>query len=334
MFDEEFLRRVAGEPTFSRGRAYWHEGRVGLTSTSGPEIRATVAGNETYRVKLRKTGTALTGSCTCPAFEDMPVCKHMVAVALAANVLPEGPSENTETDGKDLVADYLESLPRERLIAMIRNHADRFPEIHRSLDLAASQCAEDDRVVLARFRGALDDAITIDDYVDYAGASGWASNVEEVLDAIALLVADGRASMAMTLTEEAIEDLGPAMTMIDDSNGEIGRLIHRCREVHAAAAAQIRPDAKDFAARLVEMVLEHEMFEAGEVVDTYGEILGDDGLAEIERLALNGLDLLPSMKRGAKYSEDPDRSERWSLTRLADDCAARRGDVDARISLS
>lgn len=58
-----------------------------------------------------------------------------------------------------------------------------------------------------------------------------------------------------------------------------------------------------------------------------------DGLAEVERLALTGLDRLPPVKRGAKYADDPHRSERCSLTRLADDCAARRGDVDARVGL-
>ncbi|MDR3475083.1 MAG: SWIM zinc finger family protein [Devosia sp.] len=331
MFNEDSLRDAAGEAAFSRGKAYWRDGRVRFTSTAGPEIRATVAGTETYRVKLTKTRAGLTGSCSCPAFEDMPVCKHMVAVALAANALPEG-STGDSGEG-DPVAAYLNSLPHERLVAMIRDFAERFPEIDRSLGLAASNLVKDDRAVLARFRGALDDAIAIDDYVDYAEASGWAANVAEVLDAIALLVDDGRAGIAMTLVEEAIEDLGPALNMIDDSNGEIGGLIHRCREIHALAAAKVRPDAQEFAARLVEMALEHDLFEASEIVPVYGDILGEAGLAEVERLALRGLDLLPPLKHGATVSRDPDSSQRWSLTRLADDCAARRGDVDARIAV-
>lgn len=334
MFDAATLQRLVGDQTYSRGETYWREGRVKSLSVSGAHIRATVVGSESYRVELRKQGSGFTGSCTCPAFEDMPICKHMVAVALAADAAHGGQGRGAGEDGKSPLAQYLESLPRERLVALVLDYAERFPEIHRSLDLAASKLVDDERVVLARFRRALGDAIDIDDYVDYAAASGWASNVDDVLDSITLLVDDGRAAMAMTLIEEAIEDLGPAMNMIDDSGGEIGGLIDRCREIHVKAAARIRPDPKDFAARLVEMVLEHEMFEASEIVAAYGEILGDAGLAEIERLASSGLDLLPSMKRGAKYADDPHRSERWSLTRLADDCAIRRGDVDARVALA
>lgn len=263
---------------------------------------------------------------------DMPICKHMVAVALAANALPEARDGQVDLGENDLIAKYLGSLPRERLVAMIRDFADRFPEIDRSLDLAASSRATDDHAVLSRFRGALDDAIDIDDYVDYAEASGWASNVEEVLDAIALLVDDGRPGIAMTLIEEAIEDLGPASNMIDDSDGQIGELVHRCREIHALAAAKARPNPKEFAARLIEMVLEHDFFEASEIVSGYGDILGEAGLAELERLALSGLDLLPPLKRGARYSDDPHWSDRRSLIHLADDCAAQRGDLDARIA--
>ena len=333
MFDEAMLRDAVGDATFSRGKAYWREGRVRFSQPNGQEIRATVKGSETYRVKLRKVGDRLVGSCTCPAFADMPVCKHMVAVALAANALPRKQDGNADIGENDLIAKFLGSLPRERLIAMILDLADRFPEAELSLDLAASSLMADDKTVLARFRGALAEAIDIDDFVDYADASEWASSVEEVLDAIELLVDQGRAGIAMTLVEEAIEDVGLASNMIDDSNGEIVGLIYRCREIHALAAAQARPDPREFAVRLVELVLEHELFEASEIVSVYGNILGEAGLAELERLALSGLDLLPPLKRGARYSDDPDWSGRWSLTHLADDCAARRGDLDARIAI-
>lgn len=333
MFDEDTLREDTGETTFLRGQAYWRDGCVRFSQPRGQEFRATVAGTETYRVKLRKAGNSLTGSCTCPAFVDMPICKHMVAVALAINALPEAQDGKANIDENDLIAKFLESLPRERLTAMICDFADRFPEIDNSLSLAASSLFTDDRTVLDRFRGALADAIDIGDYVDYAGASSWASNVEEVLDALALLVDDGRADIAMTLVEEAIEDLGPASNMIDGSDGQIGELVHRCREIHAFAAARARPNPKEFAARLVEMVLEHDVFEASEIVSGYGEVLGETGLAEVERLALTGLDLLPHVNRGARYSDDSDWSERRGLTCLADDCAAQRGDLDARIAV-
>ena len=333
MFSEDKLREAAGETTFSRGKAYWREGRVRFSQPNGQEFRATVAGTETYRVKLRKAGDSLAGSCTCPAFADMPVCKHMVAVALAVNALPAAQDGKVNIGENDLVARFLESLPRERLVAMIRDFSDRFPEIDRSLDLAASTLVTDDRTILARFRGALEDAIDIDDYVDYSDAPGWASNVEEVLDAVALLVDDGRADIAMTLVEEAIEGLGQAAEMIDDSDGGISGLVYRCLEIHALAAAKARPSPKEFAARLVELALEHEFFDAGEIVSAYGDILGETGLAEVERLALVGLDLLPPVKRGTEYFDDPSWSDRRSLVYLADDCAARRGDLDARIAV-
>jgi uncharacterized Zn finger protein len=90
-FDGEALRRAAGDKVFARGEAYAAHGQVQLLSMSEEAILAAAFGTRDYTVHLERPGPRVAGECTCPAYEDSGLCKHMVATALVANqVIIEG----------------------------------------------------------------------------------------------------------------------------------------------------------------------------------------------------------------------------------------------------
>ncbi len=332
-FDRKMIESAAGAAVFSRGLAYHEKGRAKIKSADSGRIIAIVSGSEDYRVELRVGGGLLSGTCNCRAREDSDVCKHMVAAALAANDLP-GEKDGLPVQKKSLLVAFLETLPRERLIAIITDHAARHPEIERALELAAMAGGRNGAEVLDFFRRALKKSIKVRGFIEYRQAGAWARGVEEVLEAMAGLVDDGHADAAMTLTEEALGLVNEAAMNMDDSDGNAGGVLWTLREMHAKAAEAVKPEPRAFAARLLHLVSSLDFFEAGQITGYYADALGAEGLAELERLALAGLDKLPSKLRRAKvYVADEHMSDRYSLTQIAEDCAKLRGDVDAQLAL-
>src|SRR5581483_8636720 len=84
-FDVETLRELAGKKAFARGEEYFDAELVEILIIEPARVLAQVAGSENYRTELRGRGKSVDGHCSCPAFRDFGFCKHMVAVALAAN---------------------------------------------------------------------------------------------------------------------------------------------------------------------------------------------------------------------------------------------------------
>jgi uncharacterized Zn finger protein len=333
LFDRHLIRSAADEPVFSRGLAYHEKGRARITSADGERITAVVSGTEDYRVELRLGGGTLSGMCNCRAREDSEVCKHMVAAALAANDL-QGEKGDAPVQKKSMLAAFLEALPRERLIAIIEDHAARHPEIERALELAAMAGGRSGGEILDFFRRALKKAIKIRGFIEYRQAGAWARGVDEVLDAMTPLTQDGHGEAVLTLCEEALGLVNEASQNMDDSDGHAGGLLWTLREMHAKAAEAVKPEPRAFAARLLHLVSSLDFFEASQITGYYGEALGAEGLAELERLALEGLGKLPSKPRAAKiYVADEHSSDRTSLTQIAEDCAKLRGDVDAQLAL-
>ena len=333
LFDRQLIQTAAGETVFSRGLAYHEKGRAKIVSADDKRITAIVSGTEDYCVELRVGAGTLSGLCNCRAREDSEVCKHMVAAALAANDLP-GDKDGSPVQKKSVLATYLETLPRERLIAIIADHAARHPEIERALELAAMAGGRSGAEVLDFFRRTLKKAIKVHGFIEYRQAGAWARGVEEVLEAMAPLVEDGHAEAAMTLAEEALALVNDAALNMDDSDGNAGGVLWSLREMHAKAAEAVKPEPRAFAARLLQLVSSLDFFEAGQITGYYCEALGPEGLAELERLALANLDKLPSKLRRAKiYAADEHSSDRYCLTQIAEDCARLRGDVDALLAL-
>jgi uncharacterized Zn finger protein len=331
-FDIDALRKLAGDKVFARGEAYFDAGQVEILAIEPKRVVAQVTGTEDYRTELTGRGKAIDGECSCPAFKDWGFCKHMVAVALAANAMGKD-AEKEGTDTLTRIRDHLKQKGVETLVDMIMNVAEGDPALFRKLDMAAAASQPDDKALEARLRKAIDRAVKANYYIDYRAAHAWAAGVNEVLDTVADLVSNGRAALALKLAEQAIEQIERTIESIDDSDGHCGELLHRASDIHLSATRVVRPDSVQLARDLFrrEMTDDYGVF-AG-IVKTYADVLGKTGLAEFRRLAAEAWEKLPPRTGRMKDHEGLADSNHFGLMGILDFFAGRDGDVDARIAL-
>lgn len=330
-FDIDALRDLAGQASFTRGQSYHRDGNVQLLAIEPARVVARVAGTEDYRTVLVGHGARIDGECSCRAFEDRGFCKHMVAVALAANAM-DGGAEANGAGALSRIRDHLKKRGVDALVEMIVDLAERDLSLFRKLDIAAAFDHADDKTLETRLRKAIDKVTRNSQYVDYRAAPTWAAEIDATLDSIGDLVASGRADLALGVVEHAIDRIERAIGSVDDSDGHCGALLHRAREIHLAAACATTPEplklARDLFAR--EMKDEYGIFDGAATL--YADVLGEKGLAEYRRLATEAWQ--PPATAPAKARDHDERAENsYRLMRILDLFAERDGDVEARIAL-
>src|SRR5258708_13738121 len=77
------LKRLCSDRSFSRGEAYFSEGRVRSLAEHEGVLTAVVSGQKDYRVRLRRDDSEVGYSCNCRVGLDGKFCKHLVAPGLA-----------------------------------------------------------------------------------------------------------------------------------------------------------------------------------------------------------------------------------------------------------
>ncbi len=81
-----------------RGREYFLQGMVEITTVTETRVTAKCAGTRLYKTMLELKNGTLSGECSCPAFEDFGPCKHMAAACyavMAENKAGYAPSDTT-----------------------------------------------------------------------------------------------------------------------------------------------------------------------------------------------------------------------------------------------
>lgn len=330
-FDLHALRQLAGERVFARGEAYFRDGLVGGLDLGPEGVVARVAGTETYDTVVSGRGTAIGGHCSCPAYARDGFCKHMVAVALAAN----GESSSRAAGGDDpsaAIREHLKAKGTDALVAIIMEMADRDPALLRKLEVGAAAAGTDDKALEAQLRAAIRDATRTRSYIDYRHARDWAAGVDAALDMLSELASGPRAAMVVGLADYAVDRIETAAESIDDSDGHSGMLMHRVHEIHLAACRAARPDPVALAGKLFRRETgDHDgTFDAA--AEEYADILGEAGLAEYRRLAQTAWDNLPG-RVGPRHGAEDLGYGRHRLAAILDFFAARDGDVEARIAL-
>jgi tetratricopeptide (TPR) repeat protein len=330
-FDITALRELAGDKVFARGEAYHRDGQVVLLSIEPGRVLAQVAGTEDYRTVLTGRGKEIDGECSCRAFEDWGFCKHMVAVALAANAAGSA----SEADGAGAfgrIRAYLRGKGVDALVELVIELAERNPALFRKLELATATVDADDKTLERRLGKAIDAATRIGDYIDYREVSDWAKGVDATLDPLAELASGNRAHLALKLAERAIDRIEQAIESIDDSDGHCGALLNRACDIHLVAAGTVRPDPVALARDLFAREMEEGYDTFYRAAQLYSEVLGKKGLAEYRRLAAEAWAKLPP-RSGKSRATDEVLGDYDRLKDMLDGFAEGDGDVETRIAL-
>ncbi|WFU14103.1 DUF6880 family protein [Bradyrhizobium sp. CB3481] len=331
-FSIDALRDLAGDKTFARGEAYHRDGQVQILIVEPGRVLAQVAGTEDYRTELTGRGSVIGGDCSCVAFRDWGICKHMVAVALATNAL--GPDAEAEGAGVlNRIRDDLKRKAVDQLVGMIVELAERDPVLLRRLDMAAAAADADDGTLRKRLRKAIDAATQTRGYVEYGEVQDWASNLNASLDVIDDLASGSRSDLALELAEYAIDRIERAIANVDDSDGYCSELLARARDIHLAAAESAQPDPVQLARKLFAREVDGDYGTFAGAAELYADVLGEPGLAEYNRLAVKAWEKLPRRGGGVRRQEDEFSAQYERLKAILDFFAERAGDVDTRIAL-
>jgi uncharacterized Zn finger protein len=329
LFDIDALRELAGEKTFARGEMCFHDGQISIASLEPKRVLAHVAGPEDCRCVLTGRGKKIGGACSCPIFEVRGFCKHLVATALAANDADPEQEINVEAAFRR-IRRYLHEKDGERLVDMVVEAAELDAGLFHKLNLAATAAYGDESSIGAQLRNSIDGAITEQKIVDVEEARRWATGVKAALDNVAKLASGPRAAHALELAERAMVRIARARLSLGDAGYICDELLRQVRNIHVAAVVAVRPEPVELARNLFarEMECDNSIF-AG-AAGAYDAALGDEGLAEYRRLAVEAWEKLPALGRNAR-TDSPERYDR--LLHILDFFAERAGDLEMRIAL-
>ncbi|MFL6129537.1 MAG: SWIM zinc finger domain-containing protein [Mycobacteriales bacterium] len=319
-FTEGDLRRLAGERSFSRGRAY--VAAVADVRDVPGGTAATVQGTEAYQVRLGRDGDRLVGWCDCPFGADGAFCKHCVALGLVlladADAVPAPPSGNDAGP----VRPWLSSLDRDELVDLILNHAEEDEAFHRRLSIRAALARG--QVDVVGLRRELTAALRSRGFVSYRGSFDYAGRAEDALDALDGLLRDGRAAVVEPLARRAVDLIVKATEQMDDSSGAAGSAGQRALDLHAEACRAAPPDRRKLARWLVDLQVDGPGWPQVDLA-AYVPGLGDDGLAAYRALVDD--------RWRTVGGKDSSAFERRTVQHLREDLAGLSGDVDELVAV-
>jgi hypothetical protein len=162
---------------------------------------------------------------------------------------------------------------------------------------------------LATFRSSIDGAVLTDGFVSWEEAWDYAAGVDDAIDGLDRLLAEGHADDVIELAEYALSAVEGAIEDVDDSSGHLGGILDRLQELHLKACRRAKPDQRALAERLFARELNGEWDTFTGAFQTHGRVLGKAGRTRYRELAeATWADVPP---RGPT---DEPRHDRWRET--------------------
>ena len=173
----------------------------------------------------------------------------------------------------------------------------------------------------------IDDAFApYGDFVDWREAEGWASGIDEVIDALGDLCDAGHPARVTVLAEHAHRRADEAIQYVDDSDGWLTGISTRLAYVHLRACAAAALDPVELAGRLVELELTSELDGFHRAAAVYADVLGEAGLEAYR-------DLLEPRWRNIDTHTDDWSGDTFAIRQAMVGWALGTGDPDALIEV-
>ncbi|MEM9213396.1 MAG: DUF6880 family protein [Cyanobacteria bacterium P01_F01_bin.150] len=282
ILDQDLLRELAGDRYFLRGVDYNDRGLVCSLAQYGERITADVVGSETYQVSLWLEDNVFQYRCTCPLGVDEIFCKHCVAVGLAwiAEPPPYRPSSEAPASKGTTMADvrtYLSEQPHDALVQMILNQAKDDERLRQTL-LMRVAAKQPDGFDIGTFQRSLYSTIIPDGFISYYNSSDYADKVDSATARLEELLDQGYGNEVIDLCETAMSLIDDAFESIDDSGGYVSMSLDRIKKLHYLACKEGDPDPHDLADSLLRLEMDSDYIFFDDAIETYGDVLGKDGL--------------------------------------------------------
>ena len=230
---------------------------------------------------------------------------------------------------KDVGA-WLGRQEKDALVELILEHARQDDRLAQKLFLKAARQGRKGLNV-ATYRRAIDEAVALDDFVDYHGAYDYAEGIGEVVESLRGLLKDGHAAEVTELAEYALGEVEGAMGSVDDSDGYLGGVLEDLQKLHLESCRKAAPDPGALAKRLFEWELRTDFDTFFGAAKTYAGVLGEEGLAAYRRLAQAEWAKVPALKSGSRGDDRYGR--RFRITHIMETLARQSGDFDELVGV-
>ncbi len=258
------LRKLAGAKVFERGQTYAASDAVTdpelkhLKNGGSVELRATVMGTQAYEcmVTVAQDDSA-EGDCDCAHSMDGNFCKHQVAMALTLRGLLGGDAPEadeaaqkkvsaaakrakTQAGNRETLQVFVKSQTAAVLAAKIWGWAERDRGLMSDLKAWAAQArAENDPQAL---KDVITELLKASGFLDWRESGAYAHRGQKVLPLLKKAMATDPVR-ARQLCEHALRRIYKAAAEADDSNGEIGDLMHEVMDLMLRCLALAPPPA-------------------------------------------------------------------------------------------
>lgn len=326
MLSERIVAGLASARSFERGVRYLQDGHVGPLRVSGARVSATVQGAESYAVTLTADAGRLRFACSCPVGREGAFCKHCVAVALCW-VREHGSATPTLDDARR----YLDGLPAASLVELLIEHAHDDERLARRLLLLTTRPEGGAAIDLVSLRALVNQAFAYHGFVPYREVWGFVQGIEETIDLLDGLLADGRAGEVVELVEFALAAVEQSLEGIDDSDGLMSGVAERLEVLHLDACRSAAVDPVVLAGRLFAREIEGHWDIFDRAVLRYAEILGESGLARYRELAEECWATVPVLAPGDGSRRS--YGSRFRITRIMEALAELSGSLADQIAV-
>ena len=263
----EDLRKWAGEKILSRGRGYQRSRSVKeLARTADGGLVAWVRGSHRYATHVWLERRKIESACTCPYWDT---CKHAVAVVVEyldcvkkGETVPQAgeddprikllgkvreqirrddTAEGDEDDGEEVRAlpsssripawkSLLESKSKEQLLDLVREFAEKNPEIRETLEDRAGLSRGAVGKMVKSIRQEIRNSSSEPGWSNYWKGERYTPDYSRVKERMESLLAHGHADKVVELGEELLR-AGTSQVEMSHDEGETAMEISSCLEV-------------------------------------------------------------------------------------------------------
>ncbi len=225
----------------------------------------------------------------------------------------------------------MEGLPARSLAELLIDHAHEDERLARRLLLMTARSRERTPGDTDSLRVLIDQAFAFHEFVPYREVWGYVQGIEETIDALEELLAEGRALDVLELAEYALTAVEHSLEHVDDSDGGMGDMAARLQDLHLRACEQGAPDPVALAERLFARELDSGWDIFDQALLTYADVLGEAGTARYRELAHARWASVPALEPGEGSRER--YGSRFRITRIMQALAEQAGDLSDQIAV-
>lgn len=334
------IRGLTDSRSWKRGVGYYEQGNVISLLEDKDKIIGKVSGTRNYKVKLWREDGQLDGTCSCPMGDAGVFCKHCVAMGLTyleggVDSVGGGASRRKAAKSKPAITlkdirKYLAGRKTETLVEIIMDQAAEDDNLRERLMMKAARLGRKGPD-LPTFKQAIKEATNTRGFVDYHSVHDFTRRIDNAVDCVEELLADGYAQEVIELAEYAIGRVEQALGEMDDSDGYMGDTLERLQEIHHKGCVEAKPAPESLAKRLFKWELATDWNTFYGAVETYADVLGEKGLAVYRDLAEAQWRKIPQLKPG--QMERSYYGSRFRLKSIMEALARIDGDTEALVAV-